>query len=180
MPVIEHPVHEHGGVEWMPIVGYEDDYMVSKDGDVASTKKGKVKLLKPSLSSHGYMRVNLCFSGKSKLHYVHELVAAAFIGQRPPGQQVRHLNSIGTDNRAVNLAYGTQSENEADKLPAGLANAGERHGMSKLSELDVLEIRKGLERGMTGAVLAAKYGIHKNTVYHIKKNRTWRETHASC
>lgn len=175
MPVVDHP--DQSSV-WKPVVGYESDYMVSENGDVVSTKTAMHKPMKLYLASHGYYRVNLCAAGKQKPHYIHELVAAAFIGPRPAGQQVRHLNSIKTDNRAANLAYGTQSENEADKDVVGLSNKGSRHGMSKLSENTVRLIKLGLMAGVSGTELAKRYGVHKNTIYHIKKHRTWREEDA--
>jgi len=177
MPVAE--VELVDGVRWKKIPGYGDDYLVSELGDFASRKNGKHKILKPYLSNHGYLRVNLCMNGKCKLYYAHELVAAVFVGPRPSGQQIRHLNSVGTDNRAKNLAYGSQADNEADKVQAGLSNAGSRHGMSKLSESDVFEIREHLRTGVKGVELAKKYGVNKNTIYHIKKNRTWSSNNAS-
>lgn len=176
MPVIE---NFDGAVRWSQVPGYGGDYLVSDEGDVVSRKHGTAKKLKPNHSQHGYMRVNLCASGKCRLHYVHELVAAAFIGPRPLGHQVRHLNSDGTDNRACNLSYGSQAENEADKIAVGRSNAGSRHGMSKLTEDQVKEIRSGLSSGRPGVEIAAQFGVHPNTISHIKKNRTWRKADAS-
>ena len=45
----------------------------------------------------------------------HALVALAFLGPRPEGLQVSHDNGDSTDNRACNLRYVTQTENEAMK-----------------------------------------------------------------
>lgn len=105
---------------WKPVVGYEGSYEVSDSGDVRSldreivTSTGLVKhlrgrQLKPGLSD-GYPSVSL---GSVSVR-VHRLVAAAFIGPRPPGQGVCHQNDIKTDNRCSNLRYGSQSENSQD------------------------------------------------------------------
>jgi hypothetical protein len=42
---------------------------------------------------------------------VHQLVAEAFIGPCPLGQEVRHLNDDHDDNRLVNLEYGSHARN---------------------------------------------------------------------
>jgi hypothetical protein len=48
-----------------------------------------------------------------KMYKIHALVAAAFIGPRPPGLEVMHANDIPTDNRVENLSYGSRAENIA-------------------------------------------------------------------
>lgn len=51
--------------------------------------------------------------------YTHCLVAEAFLGPRPPGNDVRHKNDNGLDNRAVNLEYGSRSQNMLDVWRTG-------------------------------------------------------------
>lgn len=63
----------------------------------------------------GYPMVTLWLDGGRRQRTVHSLIAEAFIGPRPEGQVVRHLNDVPTDNRPENLAYGTYQENEMDK-----------------------------------------------------------------
>lgn len=45
---------------------------------------------------------------------VHVLVAWAFLGDKPEGHDVAHLNHCSTDNRLVNLAYVPHGENVRD------------------------------------------------------------------
>lgn len=47
------------------------------------------------------------------------MVADAFIGPRPNGAVIRHLNGKANDNRPENLAYGTQAENVQDEVRHG-------------------------------------------------------------
>lgn len=72
-------------------------------------------------SLHGeYLRVKIPFdisgepdsSGKGVGHYVHKLVALAFIGS-PPSDciKVDHINENKMDNRSINLQYLTNQEN---------------------------------------------------------------------
>ena len=58
---------------------------------------------------------------------VHALVAEAFLGPRPEGQQVRHVNTDSRDNRATNLAYGTHLDNAQDAVRHGKTAAARTH-----------------------------------------------------
>ena len=61
-----------------------------------------------------------------KTYRVQKLVLDAFVGPRPAGAVARHLNDIGIDNRLVNLAWGTASENMRD-----CATNGNHHNAKK-------------------------------------------------
>lgn len=116
---------------WRPIEGFGDRYEVSSDGRVRSVarvvtcrngtpKPFKQQEKRQTMVNGFYWRVIL-YDENLKRHNcnVHILVCEAFHGERPPGQQVRHLNGVSTDNRAENLAWGTQSENMVDRVHHG-------------------------------------------------------------
>ena len=63
-----------------------------------------------------HLFVNL---GKNNKHYVHHLVAAAFLGPRPDGLEICHSNGDATDNRAANLRWDTRSSNLHDAVAHG-------------------------------------------------------------
>ena len=118
--------------DWKPVPGYEGYYEVSNLGQVKSLPR-KVnrngfpmavpgRVMKQSKTSNGYWKVLLSKDGLTKNVMVHTAVAAAFLGARPDGSVIRHLNGDQTDNRAENLSYGTQSDNMRDM---------ERHGRGK-------------------------------------------------
>lgn len=98
--------------EWRPISGFPG-YEVSSLGRVVSHRGREPREIGAVVS--GYLRVRLSRRDVA----VHALVAAAFIGPRPEGQEVRHLNGNPLDNRVQNLAYGTHSENMQDSLLHG-------------------------------------------------------------
>lgn len=95
--------------EWKDVVGYEGLYQVSNLGRMKSLPKlkrtptatfmSKEKIMTPYLCK-GYFRVNLM--GKS--HFVHILVAEAFIGERN-GMTVNHKDECKTNNQVINLEY---------------------------------------------------------------------------
>lgn len=123
---------------WLPIVGYEGLYEVSNQGRVrsldrkedsgrGSSRPRRGQILKPRLRS-GYISVHLSRLGIAVDRTVHSLVMEAFSGPRPDGMQVRHGNGDRTDSRLSNLSYGTQSDNEQDKLQQGRnRNASKTH-----------------------------------------------------
>jgi len=110
---------------WLPIVGWEGSYEVSDLGRVRSIprrdprgKRLAGKVLSPGLDTVGYPMVILHRHGRTT-RTVHRLVAAAFLGSCPPGQEVRHLDGCRTNPRLDNLAYGTKSENQQDSIRHG-------------------------------------------------------------
>ena len=111
------------GEWWSAVPGYEDTYDVSSWGRVRSwsTHRGMAAphLLKPFRDSGGYMTVGLKSRTRSVQRTVHGLVALAFIGPRPEGQEVRHLEGDQSNNALTNLTYGTRVENRHDIVRHG-------------------------------------------------------------
>lgn len=107
-------------IVWRDVVGYEGHYIVSNQGEVISLKYGKRKVLKQTLSPRGYCRVRLRLNGTDKyVSNVGRLVAQAFpeiCGEWFDGCTVDHINTIKTDNRAINLRVVTIAENISNPL----------------------------------------------------------------
>jgi hypothetical protein len=122
--------------QWLPVLGYEGLYEVSSAGQIRSLdrpgKRGQVRrsrilALHPNPGS-GYLEAGLSVDGRTRTRRVHQLVAAAFIGPRPPGREVRHLDGDKLNNQAGNLAYSSHSENCLDKGRHGTDyNASKTH-----------------------------------------------------
>jgi hypothetical protein len=116
---------------WLAVTGWEDAYEISDHGRVRSLPKSNrawTVVLKPATGKNGYLYVALCRNATPRTRLVHHLVAEAFIGPRPPGLEIRHLDGNGKNNTPGNLTYGTSSENEFDKVRHGTHNhAGQTH-----------------------------------------------------
>jgi len=100
---------------WRPIAGYPELYEISDHGAV---RNARGKLRKQKLTYHGYCRIDLYRWGMRADHYVHRLVAEAFLGPRHIDQEVDHLNEWRWDNRVENLKYVTRHENMSKRWRA--------------------------------------------------------------
>lgn len=100
--------------EWRPIEGFPA-YEVSSLSRVRRTKDGKRtyagRILKPGLTSAGYLTVCLYENCKAQTHEVHRLLAKAFIPNPENKYSVDHVNGVKTDNRIENLRWSTHQEN---------------------------------------------------------------------
>lgn len=99
-------------------------YQVSDLGRVRSLHavKGLVagRILTGGRHKGGYRDYHLHVDGRSPVRRLgHRLVAEAFLGPRPEGMEIRHLDGDPTNNPVSNLAYGTRSENMQDALRHG-------------------------------------------------------------
>lgn len=157
--------------EWRPtreVPGYE----VSDSGQVRHAIKGTIK--GAPIGRQGYRVVNLWHGGKGRVCYVHSLVAEAFIGPRPAGLSVNHVDGNKLNNSPENLEYLSLSDNSKHQARIGLGARGERHGHSKLNTAQVLEIRRRAAAGEGNTALAREFGLRDSTVCQIKKRLRWR------
>lgn len=98
---------------------------------------------------------------------VHQLVALTFLGPRPKGQEVRHLDGDPLNNAVTNLAYGTRSENILDVMRIGRA-------WRALTADQVRAIRLRLRSGERAADLAREYGVGDACISAIKTGRSFK------
>jgi hypothetical protein len=138
---------------WLFIPGYVGLYQVSDQGRVRSLSRRHsvqpggtavvdAEIVVPHKRS-SYQGVSLIGKqGGSRAHYVHRLVLEAFVGPCPPGMETRHLNGDPSDNRLVNLAWGTPSENNLDRVKHGTHQHTKRTHCPKGHPLDGVRYNK--------------------------------------
>ena len=159
--------------EWRDIPETEGWYSVSREGEVRSNARNHVyitgqsvfyesKTLKPWIGTTGYYNVSIRRNGKSTKFRVHHLVAEAFIGPRPNGQDTRHLDGNPLNNRPENLSYGSRKEN---------MNDAREHGTTvkykKLSKDEVIKICKLGFTELKTIEVAKMFGVSRGTVCDI-------------
>jgi predicted RNA-binding protein len=132
----------------------------------------KWKDLKATSDGKRYLSVALCDGhNKPKTFRIHNLVTLAFLGEKPKGKVVRHIDGNPSNNNINNLTYGTHLENEHDKKNNGTFNL--RYGGAKLTQAEVLEIKKE-GKNIKQKDLANQYGVSRPTITRILNNTTWR------
>jgi hypothetical protein len=173
--------------EWRDIKGYEGLYQISNLGRVKSVSKSvwngysfvkkTEKILKPGTDGHGYLHVNLSRDSRQRTTKVHRLVAKHFIENPDKKYTVNHINGIKKDNRADNLEWSTQSENNKHAWDSGLRKMSdeERIKKSSIRSKIVLDLFSGVY--YNSAKEAAEYiGIKHSTLKSMlngtNKNRT--------
>lgn len=89
-----------------------EDYEISNLGNCRrKCKGGTLKNIEGSISNRGYRYFQLNRNGKRINYQFHTLVACAFLGERPDGLVIDHINRDKLDNRIDNLRYVTQRDN---------------------------------------------------------------------
>ena len=157
---------------WKKIKEY-DNYLISDQGRVFNFKYNR--FLKPGKDRYGYFQVILCKNGVRKFYIIHRLVALAFIPNPENKRTVNHIDGIKMNNLVSNLEWNTQSENVQHSYDNGLKDAkGTKNGMAKLTESQVLEIRKLYATGdYYQKDLAKIFGVTQMLISYIVNRKNW-------
>lgn len=154
-------------------------YSVSNQGRVrrdAPIPHHPPRVLRPGLRK-GYRRVVILNANfKKSSRQVSRLVAIEFLNPDPDRPFVNHKNGIKCDDRIENLEWVTQKENVRHAYDVlGVKNlVGEAHGMSKLTDQSVREIRNLLQQDLKQRDIARMFNINQRVIWMIKHNLAWR------
>lgn len=151
---------------WRLVGGCADKYEVSDTGLIRNFRNKRV--LKPMLvGRRNNKRPKIRVSTMPRVDIcVAAAVLEAFVGIRPVGAVVMHLDDNPLNNTLTNLRWGTPRENAMDmarKL---------RGGIQKLGPDAVRSIRERRTSGVRGVVLAKEYGVSQQRICDIMKGRT--------
>lgn len=116
----------------------------------------------------GYGEVR--FRGRARL--AHRVSWFLEHGAEPTGLVCHHCDNP----RCVNpehLFVGTHADNTADMIAKGREPRGERGGHAKLTEADVLGIRRRYQAGERERTLAREFGVDAVTVNNLLSGSTW-------
>lgn len=125
-----------------------------------------------SKMSNGYGQIRI----NGKLCTVSRLLCEDVNGPPDnPNDHAAHSCGRGMDAcvTKAHIQWKTKSENEKDKINHGTHNRGSQHPLSKLTEIQIREIRalKGKE---TQQATADRYGVANQAISKIQARKSWQ------
>lgn len=115
-------------------------------------------------------------SHKGRMRLVHRVVWELAHGTIPAGKVIRHRCDNPPCVNPEHLEIGTVADNNRDRDIRGRHRAlrGSKNGYAKLSEWQVIDIRKRLNQGESTYSLAGEFGVSQSTIWMIKSGQTWQ------
>lgn len=162
------------GEIWKPCL-ISPNYEISNIGRIKNLKSQRI--LKPNIDK-GYYIIDIVTQTKgniSKTITVHRLVMQAFKQDSYfDGAHINHINGIKTDNRPENLEWCTIQENNKHAHDIGLITSiGENNTSSKLTEQQVLEIRRLYPEVKSYVKMAKQFGVSDNAIKKVVLRKSW-------
>ena len=154
--------------EWRAVPTHQG-YLASRDGRI---KGPSGKVLRPMPNPSGHLYVLTPFPRRPRKLFVHRAVLLAFVGPCPDGLNTRHLNGKPQDNRLENLAWGTPQDQADDKRLHGTQKRGIETGSAKLTEAQVVEIRRRIKTESTRA-LGREFGVSHTAIRRAGNGMKW-------
>ena len=156
-------------------VNFNSFIQISKNGEI----KSHGKIIKGEICKNGYKRIHVSNNGVQYKFLVHRLVAETFIPNPNNLPCVNHKDGNKLNNSVENLEWVSYSENQIHAYKMGLKSAdGVKNGQHKLTEKDVLYIRKHYVKGKhcenNSYGLANKFGVSAKTIQQIVNGVTWK------
>ena len=108
--------------------------------------------------------------GKSVSYRAHRFAWMVCNGEIPDGMVIMHTCDVPLCVNPSHLRAATQAENVADRDIKGRTAKGEKHGASKLTEIQARLIQRSSKPTQ---VLANRFGVHYTTVMKIKQGVNW-------
>lgn len=154
-------------MKWKDVVGFEGFYRVNEAGEIVSLHGSARRKLRPSVGKNGYMVINLSNKINIKMHYVHDIVCAAFLGEKPEKFCVNHRDAVKTNNHIENLEYVTYSDNLIHAYKMGL----NPRNKNSLTARTVKEVKKLIQDGWSQRTIAEALGVSDSVISNIKNNK---------
>lgn len=174
---------------WKSIPKYERTHIISNSGIVktidrvvyksGSPQNIKGKTMSVRIDRDGYCKCTLQENKIRKSKSVHRLVAMTFIDNPNNKSCVNHIDGNKKNNTVENLEWCTVKENNQHAFDIGLKenshSTGENCNFSKLTKIQVADIRKGVSKKLYNQRKASKiYKVSEATISMIINNKIWK------
>jgi hypothetical protein len=147
---------------------------VTKDGKVFIKILGKMYDKVPRITKDGYQEYKFWIDGKSVAMKLNRIMKTTFFKCYDKSVTVNHIDGNKNNNSLDNLELMSFKDNAKHGHINGLINnTGSRNGRSKLSEIDVKNIKELISRGWKCVFIAELFNVSPVTITFIKTNRSW-------
>lgn len=173
--------------EWKPLIypklpQEKNRFLISSMGRLMNKNTGLI--YKPELLRTGYYSVRVGLSHRERMHIIlHKAVAYTFINNPHNYPVVNHKDGNKQNNTVSNLEWCTNRDNIIHAYLTDLIDitkiSGRRNSQSKLTEDEVISIRKEYKKGSRicgERALSRKYGVSRPVIKSILDRKTWRNT----
>lgn len=146
-------------------------YQASNKGRVRS----RYKILKAhALKKSGHLMVSPSVAGRQRPMAVHVMVCEAWNGPKnDPKLECRHRDGVPSNNRPVNLCWGTKLENQRDRWDHDTCNTGQRNGKATLTNEQAIAIYRRARAKDDRRAIAKDFGVTVNLVGLIAGGHRW-------
>lgn len=146
---------------------------VDKSGPTLRPELGPCWVWTAALHTSGYGWFAIGNGRSARAHRVSWELAR---GPIPPEKMVLHRCDNRRCVRPDHLFLGTSADNVADMVAKGRAHdqRGSRNGHAKLTERQVLELRRRVASGEPYARVGEEFGITRPAAFDIVTGRRWR------
>lgn len=167
------------GGEFRDIEGFSG-YKIRDGGVIVSNRDGEYEHLKVyrelnhKIDKDGYHEVVLYKDGIPYHKRVHELVLVAFGTPQPDNLICCHNDDNPNNNYVSNLRWDTHKGNSRDMVEHGNSCKGEKHHNHKLTDSDILSIKKLIDDGnLSQCDISRMFNVSQSTVSLIKCGKIW-------
>lgn len=172
---------------WKPVYKWESLYEVSNLGNVRSLStlrevcyKGRIiyrkiegKVLKTSIGKDGYRHISICERSRHFNSKIGRMVLMAFVSVQSSDMETCHNDGNRLNDCLSNLRWDTGKGNAQDKYLHGTHHIGADSVNSKLSVVDVIEIREMINEAVPHRLIAGKFGIGTITISKIRNGKSY-------
>lgn len=165
---------------WKDISNYGGLYEVSNIGKVRRSIKDiphdgtyPGRILR-GIEIRGYRKINLYKNGRSKMFFIHRLVADVFLPKIKGKNFINHIDLNKKNNDVTNLEWCTARENKLHAMKHGAYAFGERAAKAKLNPVKVQKIRQLYATGnYYQRELGKKFGVSQAAIGWVVRKNSW-------
>lgn len=160
------------GEIWKPVPDWQD-YQVSTFGRVKSFRKDEPRIIRPTLSTKGYLQLELHKAGAERTFKVHRLVGTTFIPNPESKPQINHKDGCKINNFVGNLEWATQSQNMRHAYDIELQPSGENRCGAMFTNEQILYIRDNPD-GLSVREFAKKFSVEPKRISEIQLGKNYK------